>query len=385
MFRNDPSVWFYDQASEMTCMAQSILAGQGLSSPFCGNTGPSAFLAPGYPLLVALVYRAFGVASFASAAVLMVLHVGFSVLTVLMVMLVARRIFDSRTAYIAGMLCAMSPTMMLLPTLFWETSLSTLLLTSALALTLWCADDPKLSRWIAVGSYCGLAMYINPALLMTFVGVVAWAGHKTKAVSLRGPLLAAATCAVIFSVWPIRNAIALHAFVPLRSNLGYELWQGNRPESQGLFTADVYLNQNRDEFGRYAAIGELPYMREKSSIAVKAIKGDPKRFVRLSLKRVGIFWTALGGRQISRMVIGEISGASLFAIAGLMMMRRRRVFGAGLVAIPFLVFPLPYYMTHPDFRFRLLLEPLALMVMGWVTVRTFSHLVPRTTGSTPPV
>ena len=366
MFRNDPMVWFYDQASEMTCLAHSILAGQGLSSPFCGNTGPSAFLAPGYPLLVALVYRCIGVASFGSAAVLTGLQVGFSVMSVLMVMLVARRLFGSKTAYIAGVLCAVSPTMVLLPTLFWETSLSTLLLAAVLTLALWCVDEPKPLRWVAIGAYCGFAMFFNPALLTTFAGVVAWAAYKTRSASLRGPLLAAVTCAAIFSAWPVRNAIALHAFVPLRSNLGYELWQGNRPESQGLFTPDVYLNQNREEYGRYATMGELAYMREKYSIAVKAIEGDPMRFVRLSLKRVGIFWTALGGRRISRMVIGEITAASLIAIVGLGIMWRRKVFGVGLLLVPFLLFPLPYYFTHPDFRFRLLLEPVALMLMGWI-------------------
>ena len=233
MFRNDPKMWFYDQASEMTCLAHSILAGRGLSSPFCGSTGPSAFLAPGYPLLVALVYRCFGVTSFGSAVVLTGLQLGFSVMTVLVVMLVARRLSGRRAAYVAGVMCAVSPTMMLLPTLFWETSLSALLLTAVLGVALWCVDEPNNSRWVALGAYCGFAMLINPALLVTFAGVVAWAGYKTRSVSLRGPLLAAVTCTAIFSAWPVRNAIALHAFVPLRSNLGYELWQGNRPESVG--------------------------------------------------------------------------------------------------------------------------------------------------------
>ena len=372
MFRNDPRIWFYNQASEMTCLAHSLLTGRGLSSPFCGSTGPSAFLAPGYPLLVALVYRFFGVSSHDSAALLTGLQVGFSVTTVLVVMLLAKRLFGSRVAYVAGLLCAASPTMMLLPTLFWETSLSTLLLTAVLVLALWCVDEPRASRWIAIGTYCGLAMFLNPALLLTFAGVVAWAGYKTRFVSPRGPLLAAIVCAAIFSVWPVRNAIAFHAFVPLRSNLGYELWQGNRPGSRGFFTPDIYLNQNAEEYERYASMGELAYMQEKSSIAMEAIKDDPLRFAELSLKRMTIFWTALGGHRISRMVIAEITGTSLVAVWGLVILWRLREFGAGLLLIPFLVFPLPYYLTHPDFRFRLLLEPVALLVMGWVMVRALS-------------
>jgi asparagine N-glycosylation enzyme membrane subunit Stt3 len=112
-------------------------------------------------------------------------------------------------------------------------------------------------------------------------------------------------------------------------------------------------------------------MHEKSSIAARAIKGDPMRFARLSLKRAAIFWTALGGNRISRMVIAEITAASLFGVVGVIVLLRRRAFGAGLLLLPFLLFPLPYYITHPDFRFRLLLQPIALMLMGWAIVQAY--------------
>jgi 4-amino-4-deoxy-L-arabinose transferase-like glycosyltransferase len=375
MFQRDPSLWFYDQASELTCLAHSILAGQGLSSPFGGSTGPSAFLAPGYPLLVALVYRFFGSASVGAAVVLTSIQVIVGVLVVLMVMLLARRLFGNRTAYIAGTLCAISPTMMWLPTLFWETSLSTLFLIGVLLVALRCVDQPVRSSWIAIGSYCAIALYVNPALLVTSAGVGAWAVYSTRKCSLRRPWLAVATCALLFAAWPIRNAMELRAFVPLRSNLGYELWQGNRTGSQGLFTPDLYLNANREEYSRYAAMGELPYMHEKSAIALAAIKADPLRFARLSLKRLAIFWTALGGHGISWVVIGEISLTSVCGITGLIVLLKRHTSGAKLLMIPFLLFPLPYYLTHPDFRFRLLLEPVTLILTAWIIEQCCKPLI----------
>ena len=369
MFRTNPRVWFYDQASELTCLAHSILRGQGLSSPFGGSTGPSAFLAPGYPLLVALVYRWFGAYSLGTAAMLISLNVVFGILTVLTVMLVACRIFGKRTAYVAGVLCAVSPTMVWLPSLFWETSLSTLLLTAMLYFALRCVDDPKPWVWVAAGAYWAFAMFVNPSLLVIFAVTLIWAAYKTRQASRRAPVLAAVTCAVLFSVWPIRNAIELHAFVPLRSNLGYELWQGNRPGSQGFFVQDLYLNANREEYVRYAMIGELAYMHEKSAIAVTAIKGDPFRFTRLTAKRFAVFWTALGGHGLSWVVIGEITATSILSASSLALLRRRRDPFAALLLIPFLLFPLPYYVTHPDFRFRLLLEPLALLLGAWLIER----------------
>jgi 4-amino-4-deoxy-L-arabinose transferase-like glycosyltransferase len=371
MFRVDPRIWFYNQASELTCLAYSVLSGRGLSSPFGGSTGPSAFLAPGYPLLVSLVYHFFGVYSVRSAVVLTSIQVLFGVLIVLMTMLVAQRLFGNQTAYIAGTFCAISPTMVWLPTLFWETSLSTLLLIGVLAFAPRCVDRTTHLNWIAIGVYCALAMLVNPALLITFAAVGLWAAASSKRVSRGGPLVAAATCAILFSIWPIRNALALHAFVPLRSNLGYEFWQGNRPGSRGLFTPDLYLNANREEYNRYASMGELPYMHEKSAIAVAVIKADPLRFMRLSLKRFAFFWTALGGHGISRVVIAEIMITSLLSIAGLLMQRKT---SGLLLLIPLLIFPLPYYVTHPDFRFRLLLEPITLILTAWLLQEGFKRI-----------
>ncbi len=375
MFRADPRLWFYDQASELTCLAHSILSGNGLSSPFCGSTGPSAFLAPGYPLLIALVYRLFGAHSFGAAKVITATHVLVGVLTVLTVMLIASRLFDNSTAYLAGALCAISPTMIWLPMLFWETSLSTLFLSGVLLLALICVDRPTTTKWVVTGTYCALSLFVNPALLVTFAGVGFWILLSIRHTSRYAPLLAAITCAVLFSAWPIRNAVTLHAFIPLRSNLGYELWQGNRPGSQGFFIQDLYLNANHEEYDRYAAMGELPYMREKQAIAIASIKADPLRFVKLSLKRAAIFWTAMGGHGISWIVIGEITVTSLCSFAGLTLLLRRRFFGAKLLLIPFLLFPLPYYITHPDFRFRLLLEPLTLLLAAWLICRGSSRLM----------
>jgi 4-amino-4-deoxy-L-arabinose transferase-like glycosyltransferase len=380
MFERDPEDWFYNQASEFTCLARSILSGQGLSSPFGGATGPSAFLAPGYPLLVATVFRIFGASSVASAEVLVAIHGLFGLGTVVAVMLLARRLFGRRTAMIAGALCAMSPTMVFLPTVFWETSFSTLMLTGFAVLALGCVDAPRLLNWLAMGVLSAAAMLVNPSLLLAFAGMGLWAAWRAGGSSglpsdkrWVGPGLAVASCVVLFAIWPIRNAYRMHAFVPLRSNLGYELWQGNRPGSDGLFVHELYLDQNNEEFARYESMGELAYMAEKTRIAKAAIKADPGRFSRATVKRAAIFWTGIGGGPVSWIVTGEIAGASLFGFIGVAAVLRRR--GDALVlAIPFLVFPLPYYVTHPDLRFRLLLEPIALVLAAWVVAQGYGRV-----------
>src|SRR6266481_3326402 len=57
--------------AEVCSIAEHIVRGQGFSSPFYRDTGPTAWIAPVYPYLCALVFRLFGIYSVASAIVLL--------------------------------------------------------------------------------------------------------------------------------------------------------------------------------------------------------------------------------------------------------------------------------------------------------------------------
>ncbi len=376
--KGDPRVWFFDQASEYGCLAQSLLNGHGYASPFGGSTGPSAFLAPGYPLLVAAAFRLFGAYSMQAAAALISMQVLFGVMIVLIVMLLAKRLLGSTAANLAGVLCAISPPAVCLPILFWETSLSMLLLTGIILLALRCVDRPSKLRWLGFGAYCAVAMFVNPSLLLTFAAVFIWMIWQTGISRLQGPMLALLTWCIIFSTWPIRNAYQMHAFIPLRTNLGYELWQGNRPGSDGAFAVALHPNTSTEEYARYAELGEKAYMHEKSELAIAAIKADKLRYVRLSLRRFERFWASPAKAKSSPLIGLSIVFTSLMSAVGLALLFLRRNPVAFLLAIPFLVLPAPYYLTHADFRFRLLLDPLAILLTAYVfkelCSRVRSHL-----------
>ena len=133
-----PHNWLYSRGIELGTLAQSLVEGQGLSSPFGGSTGPTALLAPGYPAIIALFFRIFGSFTFAAAIAVMAMQLLFSVLTVLCIMHVARVSFGIRTANTSGMFWAVSLPLIWMPTIFWETCLSTLLLVGMMALALHC-------------------------------------------------------------------------------------------------------------------------------------------------------------------------------------------------------------------------------------------------------
>ena len=354
-----PHSWLYSRGIELGTLAQSLLAGRGLSSPFGGSTGPTALLAPGYPAVIAVIFRVFGSFTFRAAIAVMVLQVLFSGGTVVLIMVVARRCFDRRTADLAGVFWAVSLPLLWMPTIFWETCLSTLLLVGMIALALRCAEKPSSSLWALMGGYCGLAALVNPALLMALLALLGWAAWQTRKVLRYSPVLGLLVLLLVFAPWPIRNARALGAFIPLRSTVGLELWMGNRDGATGFLDESVFPLFNKLEYDEYAAEGEVAYMRNKSALAWAYIGAHPVEFLRLSSVRFVRFWSGTGSQGGSIVfAIHALLTSGLGAVGMWRLWKGRRLDVAVLFLLPLVLFPLPYYVTHAEFRYRLVVDPL---------------------------
>jgi 4-amino-4-deoxy-L-arabinose transferase-like glycosyltransferase len=368
-----PRNWLFSKSPDLVYLAQSLVSGRGLSSPFGGSTGPTAFLAPGYPVLLALIFRLFGGYSAAASAVMMALQTLFAVLTVAVIMDVCLRSFGAKTANLAGVFWAVSPPLIWLPAVVWETSLSILLLIGMVALALRCADKGGASLWAAMGAYCGLAMLVNPSLMLSLFAIVGWTIYQIRPAGGYEPWMCLLVFLAVFAPWPIRNARVLHAFIPLRSNFGYELWQGNHPGATGIFDRTMEPLGNKQEYSDYQAKGEAGYMRDKGILARDYIRTHPGEFIRLSAERVARFWSGAGFAVNSGVVELHAVLTSLLGLAGLAALCRGRGSKdrgrAALFLLPLLVFPLPYYITHAEFRFRLVLDPLLTILGAYAITR----------------
>ena len=267
-----PRNWLFSKAPDLGFLACSLSSGHGLSSPFGGSTGPSAFLAPGYPAVLGLIFYFFGSYSFTSAAVVMTLQTMFAVLTVAAIMYVSRRLFGTPTACVAGVFWAVSPPLLWLPAVPWETSLSALLLIGLIALAL---NQASHGLWALLGAYCGLAMLVNPSLTLALFAILGWTGYQNRNERTIGFWTCVLVLLAVFAGWPMRNARVLHAFIPLRSNFGYEVWQGNHAGASGVFNPALEPLQNKQEYTDYAREGEVVYMRNKSALATIYIRAHP--------------------------------------------------------------------------------------------------------------
>ncbi len=373
-----PKDWFFQRGIEMGLLARSLLAGLGLSSPFGGSTGPTAFIAPGYPLLTAAVFYLFGDGTRLSATVLIGGQIILAVLTVWLLMHIARSLFGQQAALIAGLFWSCSLPLIWIPTIFWDTSLSICLLVGLLALVLTLRDYVSPWMWLILGGYCAITALINPALLPVMAALLVWLAWQTWSTSRSYVLLAVLSFGILFAPWPLRNAKVFHAFVPLRTTVGFELWMGNHEGASGYLEERLFPMYNQVELADYRRLGEIAYTDHKSALAWKFIEGHPLHFIYISSVRFLRFWTGTGTKGGSFLFALHASLTSAFGLAGLWLLwkRRSRAF-ATLFALPLLLFPLPYYCTHAEFRYRLVLDPLLTLLASYVLAEKQSNHVPR--------
>jgi len=169
----------------MGFLANSLLHGHGFSSPFGVPTGPTAMIAPGYPVLIAAVFFVFGIYTFASEIAIIALQILVSLVTIWLMMRICRELLDDRTAILAGAFWAVSLPLLWIPTIFWETSLSACALPAMLLLALYCRRQPTINAWLLLGVSSALVALINPALLPTLLAILAWAAWQTRRISAR--------------------------------------------------------------------------------------------------------------------------------------------------------------------------------------------------------
>jgi 4-amino-4-deoxy-L-arabinose transferase-like glycosyltransferase len=364
--------WFFLRGTEMGLMGKAIVSGHGLASPFGGETGPTAMFAPIYPLVVAAVFRIAGVATNASAIALVAINMAAELTTIWLMMRVARSCFNPPAALIAGLIWTLSPTLWFLPTIFWDTSLTLCLLMGLIALALRLKACSTATMWAGFGAYCGFVALFNPALVLTLAGVVgvtALALARAKSLAWKHVTLAAVLSVLVFCAWPIRNARVFHAFVPLRTAVGLDVWIGNHDGATGYLDEKLFPTFNAGELAAYKSEGEIAYTHGKMKTAESWIATHPAQCAGLTARRFVRFWLGSGTRGGPALFWMHATFTTVLGAFGWWFLWRRNRELAMLFAVPLLLFPLPYYVAHAEFRFRIVIDPLLSVLTAYALAR----------------
>ena len=161
LLTNKPPSWGVNEAAGI---AQGLILGRGFATPFHDATGPTAWLAPVYPCILAGIFYVFGTQTAAMWAAVL-LNVFFASLTAIVILQLGREQFGERPGLVAAWAWAIAPPIVVMPWLPWETCLSALVMTFAVWRTLRINSTSRWLQWALCGCIWSFAALLNPRAL----------------------------------------------------------------------------------------------------------------------------------------------------------------------------------------------------------------------------
>lgn len=213
----------YDGA-HFDAIAKSIAHGDGYGNTLLPMThGPSAYRAPLYPTVLSAAYVVTGDSVTAGRIENALIGVGL----VALIGVVAAQLWSRRVAAVALVIAALHPTLWLYGSGLQLEPLLALLIVGATAAALQHRRAPRGLWWPAIaGVIVGLGALTRETAFLLLPGLawLVWTARPrwTRRAVLAPVLLVVIACATV-APWTIRNAVRLHAFVPVSTSGGYSI------------------------------------------------------------------------------------------------------------------------------------------------------------------
>lgn len=267
------------------------------------------YQAPGYPYLMGLFFRFFGVRPEGWIAVQYIVSLG----TVAVVFLLARDLFNRKTALLAAALMATYPVLAYYDQLFLKTSVSVFLGTASLYLVykLWSRPSSSFLRYAAAGGVIGCAALVRETYLLFGAGGLILFGiacPKTlpgKPAWIRiGSFLAG--CLLVVGLCTFRNLVRTGEWVLITHQGGANFFVGNNPATDGTtllapresgiraFPERGYKDfQRRAEEASGRSLSPSEVSRYWWIQGLRFIREHPGKYLRLLGKKWTYIWTNL--------------------------------------------------------------------------------------------
>jgi hypothetical protein len=269
--------------AEYINIARSMVGGKGYASPFGGESGPTAWMPPVLPTILAGIVWACNGNDDAVMVVFIFMQVYVLIATGLLVMLLARRTCGRLGARLAALIFFLGLLYEFRACFQFTHDCFIVMLAVDLLIAGLCWLEPLRGKWTAAGwgVFGALCALTNP--LVGFVWGIASSviGIRKRAWSQFATALLLAGLALL--PWTIRNYAVFGKLIPVKSNLAYELYQSQCLQKDGLIQRNTFSHhpfRNGSKEGQeYRAVGEVAFIEHKSAQFWQAVWADPADFL----------------------------------------------------------------------------------------------------------
>jgi 4-amino-4-deoxy-L-arabinose transferase-like glycosyltransferase len=358
-------------------IARSLALGQGFSSPLIEPSGLTGQVQPGYPLILAGIFKLFGVYTAASAVAVYVFNSLCAALTCLGIYRLGKHVFDAKVGLAAAAIFALYP-----PSIWhavntiWDVSLLVLMLVALVNCLYALPPSPSLKRIGGLGLFMGLIALVNPVPVLFYpaIAFIVWRRARRPDSSGFGEVaLLTGCCLLVYLPWIARNAVVLGVTAP-RTVAGVNLRVGNNEGAWRMGTGTgnyaIYPTNSKEEGRLFYRMGEVEYDRYCSRLAMDFMRRNPGKFAGLTLMRIRTWWLGQGDDWNAHFKL-EFRLSALkrsvylvplpfFLIGSILAWRKNKP--AGIVFALLLIYPLPYYFFFVSHRYRFPMEPFMLVL-----------------------
>jgi 4-amino-4-deoxy-L-arabinose transferase-like glycosyltransferase len=315
------------------------------------------------------------------------LNCAFSAATCWPIFSIGKKLFGERVGLASCWLWVFLPFSILMSLEWtWDQCVTAFLLALIVDVTFRVRASMSPLQWSGYGLLWAAAALVNPAtcaLLPFLLGWLIWARWKA---GVKSPALYAQAVLLFFLAvlpWSIRNYYTLHGWVFVKSNFGVALYVGNHP---GSFAVDPQPMINSAERARLISEGESQFNEEEQRLAVEFIRSHPGEFVGKTWNRILDTWTAVDDSFEDRWIaslhlIGEdiflCTVFSLLSFAGLLLALRANGIEPLPLAICLILFPVPYYISLAEMRYRHPIDPLLTVLTAYAVSRAWENVTRR--------
>ncbi len=271
--------------TEYCNIARALLNGRGFADPFSQRSGPTAWMPPVLPMFLAgLFWISDGSSNFVMIVIVVLQNLAL-IGTGLMVLRLAHETMPRCGVALAAAVFVLGVLDQFRFCFQWthDCWLVLLVLDLLIAGLCWLAPLHHGKRAVVWGVFGGGCALINPIVGLAWAMGSLALGWRYRAWSRLS--LALAFAGLTVAPWVVRNALVFGRFMPVKSNLAYELWQSQCLGPGGVlhgFPGHPMAADN-EERRAHVQLGEIAYLDRKWELFRQAVRENPLDF----LQRIG--------------------------------------------------------------------------------------------------
>jgi hypothetical protein len=241
----------------------------------------TSFRAPGYPVFLSLIYRLFGLQDrfFVARQIQAFVMATIAPLT----WLLGKRLFpeNEKVGKAAAWFVTFYPYLVIYPLALATEVIFIPLVLACVLVVLKAAESHRWQDYLLAGGLLGYAALTRSVVLALLPFILLWVWFLVR--DRWCTLILLVSVLIFISPWAVRNTRLHSSFTSIENNMGYTLYMGYHPETEGKFQYPQSL-----ELMHYLDDGERN--RVGTEAAIGFIEDDPGRVPYLMLRKLGYFF-----------------------------------------------------------------------------------------------